>query len=62
VMLPILLFPIVMPALIAAVKLTSGVLDGQAWAEVGRWLQLLVAFDLIFLVISYLAFDYVVEE
>jgi heme exporter protein B len=62
VMLPILLFPIVMPALIAAVKLTAGVLDGQAWAEVGRWLQLLVAFDLIFLVISYLAFDYVVEE
>ena len=62
VMLPILLFPIVMPALIAAVKLTGGVLDGQAWSEMRNWLQLLVGFDVIFLVLSYLAFEYIVEE
>lgn len=62
VMLPILLFPIVMPALIAAVKLTGGVLDGQDWSEMRHWLQLLVGFDVIFLTVSYMAFDYVVEE
>jgi heme exporter protein B len=62
VMLPILLFPIVMPALIAAVKLTAGVLDGQAWSEMRNWLQLLVGFDIIFSVLSYLAFEYIVEE
>jgi heme exporter protein B len=62
VMLPILLFPIVMPALIAAVKLTGGVLDGQAWSEMRNWLQLLVGFDVIFSVLSYLAFEYIVEE
>jgi heme exporter protein B len=62
VMLPILLFPIVMPALIAAVKLTAGVLDGQAWSEMRNWLQLLVGFDVIFSVLSYLAFEYIVEE
>jgi heme exporter protein B len=62
VMLPILLFPIVMPALIAAVKLTGGVLDGLAWSEMGNWLQLLVGFDVIFLSVSYVAFDYVVEK
>jgi len=62
VMLPILLFPIVMPALIAAVKLTGGILDGQAWSEMTHWLQLLVGFDVIFLAVSYMAFDYVVEE
>ena len=61
-MLPILLFPIVMPALIAAVKLTGGVLDGQAWPEMRQWLQLLIGFDIIFLSVSYMAFDYVVEE
>ena len=62
VMLPILLFPIIMPALIAAVKLTGGVLDGQAWSEMRHWLQLLVGFDVIFLSVSYMVFDYVVEE
>ena len=62
VMLPILLFPIVLPALIAAVKLTGGMLDGQAWPEMRQWLQLLVGFGVIFVAVSYVAFDYVVEE
>jgi heme exporter protein B len=62
VMLPILLFPLVMPALIAAVKLTAGVLDGQAWAQMRNWLQMLVGFDIVFFVLSYLAFEYIVEE
>jgi heme exporter protein B len=62
VMLPILLFPLVLPALIAAVKLTGGVLDGQPWGEIRNWMELLVGFDVIFMVISYLAFEYVIEE
>ena len=62
VMLPILLFPLVLPALIAAVKLTAGVLDGQPWGEIRNWMELLVGFDVIFVVISYLAFEYVIEE
>ena len=62
VMLPILLFPIVMPVLIAAVRLTGGVLDGQALSEMKNWLQLLVGFDIIFFVVSYLAFEFIVEE
>jgi heme exporter protein B len=62
VMLPILLFPIVMPVLIAAVKLTGGAIDGQPWAELRRWMQLLVGFDVLFVTISTIAFDYVVEE
>ena len=62
VMLPILLFPVVMPVIIAAVKLTAGIVDGQPWAEMRHWLQLLIGFDVIFVVVSYIAFDYVVEE
>jgi len=62
VMLPILLFPLVLPALIAAVKLTGGVLDRQPWGEIRSWMELLVGFDVIFMVISYLAFEYVIEE
>jgi heme exporter protein B len=62
VMLPILLFPLVLPVLIAAVKVTGGVLDEQPWAELANWMQLLVGFDVIFVTVSYLAFEYVLEE
>jgi len=62
VFLPILLFPVVVPALIAAVKLTAGLLDGQALADMANWMQLLVAFDIILVAVSYMTFDYVVEE
>jgi heme exporter protein B len=62
VMLPILLFPIVVPLMIAAVKITGGLLDGQPLSEMRNWLNLLVGFDVIFLAVSYMTFDYVVEE
>lgn len=62
VMLPILLFPVVVPLMIAAVKTTGGLLDGQPLAEMRNWLNLLVGFDVIFLTVSYMTFDYVVEE
>jgi heme exporter protein B len=62
VMLPILLFPVVIPLMIAAVKITGGLLDGQPLSEMRNWLNLLVGFDIIFLTVSYMTFDYVVEE
>jgi len=62
VLLPVLLFPIVIPALIAAVKATGGLLDGLPLADIGLWLQLLIAFDVIFLALAYVLFDYAVEE
>ena len=62
VMLPVLLFPVVLPAMIAAVKATGGILDGQPFSEIAHWLRLLVVFDVVFLAISFMTFDYVVEE
>ena len=62
VMLPILLFPIMVPAMIAAVKATGGIVDGQELSEIAHWVRLLVAFDVIFLAISFMTFDFVVEE
>jgi heme exporter protein B len=61
VMLPVLLFPIILPVVIAAVKVTGGILDDLPLAELAHWLRFLVAFDVIFLVVSYLTFDFVVE-
>jgi heme exporter protein B len=61
-MLPLLLFPIVVPVLIAATKSTGQVLDGQPLSEVYSWLRLLLAFDIIFTIIAWLGFEYVLEE
>ena len=62
VLLPILLLPLVAPLLIAAVRATSGLLEGLAWAEIAAWWQLLVVYDLIIAAVAMLTFGFVVEE
>jgi heme exporter protein B len=62
VMLPILLLPLVVPALIAAVQATGGLIEGGTWAEVGGWVRLLVVYDLVIVAVSMLTFGYIVEE
>jgi heme exporter protein B len=62
VLLPVLLLPIAIPALLAAVKCTSGALDGREFAEWANWFGLLVAFDLVMLGAAFLVYDYVVED
>ena len=62
VLLPILLFPVVIPVMLASVKLTAAILDRVAFDEVQNWFSLLVAFDVIFMALSVILFDFVVEE
>ncbi|GAB4528599.1 MAG: heme exporter protein CcmB [Anaerolineales bacterium] len=61
-LLPILLFPLVIPILIAAVKASAGFLDAAPWADIAPWVNLLVVYDVIFVAIAFMVFDYVVEE
>jgi heme exporter protein B len=62
VLLPILLFPVVLPVLVPAVKASNGFLQGFEMAEIWPWLNLLIAYDVIFIAIAFMVFDYVVEE
>ncbi len=62
VMLPVLLFPVLVPLFLAAVNMLSGVMGGQAFSDYSNWFNLLLAFDVIFIVVAYLVFEYVVEE
>lgn len=62
IMLPILFFPIVVPVIIAAVKATGLVLAGESWDSLSPWLQVMVAFDIIFIVVSSLVFEFIIEE
>jgi heme exporter protein B len=62
VLLPILLFPVVIPVFIAAVKASAGCLQGLDMAEIWPWLNLLIVYDLLFTAVAFMVFDYVVEE
>jgi heme exporter protein B len=62
ILLPILLFPLTLPVVIAAVKASQGILEGLQIIEVSTWLNLLVVYDLIFIAVAFMVFDYVVEE
>ena len=62
VLLPVLLLPIAIPALLAAVKCTAGALDGREFTEWSNWFGLLVAYDLVMLGAAFLVYDFVVED
>jgi heme exporter protein B len=62
ILLPILLFPVVLPVILAAVKASTGFLDGSEMELIRPWLNLLIAYDIIFSAVAFMVFDYVVEE
>jgi heme exporter protein B len=52
----------VVPLFIAGVKVTARMLAGKPLADVAPWLNLMLGFDVIFLVVGWLVFEYAVEE
>jgi heme exporter protein B len=62
ILLPILLFPVVIPVLVAAVKASSGFLLGVPFEELRQWINLLIVYDVIFTALAFMVFEFVVEE
>ncbi len=62
VLLPILLFPVAIPVLLASVKASTGFLTGADMAEIWPPLNLLIVYDVIFTAVAFMVFDAVVEE
>ncbi|PYZ93396.1 transcriptional regulator [Salipaludibacillus keqinensis] len=61
-LLPILLFPLVTPVVIAAVQATRIVLvDQEGVSAALSWMQLMAAYDVIFFVVGFLLFEHVLE-
>ena len=60
VMLPLLLLPLLVPVLLAAVDATAGLLETGTL----RWraIQLLLVTDAVFLIVSFTSFEYVLDE
>lgn len=61
-MLPMLLLPLTIPVLIAAIESTTILLSGLPMREAEIWIKLLAGFDVIFTVLAWLLFDSVVQE
>jgi heme exporter protein B len=61
VLLPLLLFPMLVPVLLAATAASQALLGGDLMQEAGAWIRLLAAYDLIFLVATFIAFEHVIE-
>jgi heme exporter protein B len=61
-LLPVLMFPVVVPILLAAVR-ASGALVGLGDLDLARgWLLLLSGFDLVYVVLCTAMYHFVVEE
>lgn len=61
-LLPLLVFPVYVPAVIAAVKATSIIIREEPLAWAAMWIKLLLAFDVIFVTLAFILFEYVLEE
>lgn len=62
ILLPILLFPVIVPVLVASVRASSAFLQGLGMEFIWPSLNLLIAFDVIFTAVGYMTFDFIVQE
>jgi len=62
IMLPILLLPLTVPLLIAAVRATSAALAGVTLRDVAPWLNLMAAFDVLVATVCYYCFGMLMED
>jgi heme exporter protein B len=60
--LPILFLPLVSPIIISAVEASGLAISGESWSSMTAWFEIIIAFDVIFVVASYLVFAFVIEE
>ena len=61
VMLPVLLFPLVVPVLLGSVKAMALVLMGDPMGQLGSWILLLVGFDVIYWCLCGVLFPFAIE-
>jgi heme exporter protein B len=62
VLLPLILFPVILPILVMAVEATSIILNTVDYRALNLPLTVMTVFTVIFTTLSYLLFDYVLED
>ncbi len=61
-LLPVLLFPVIIPLLLAVVRASTILLQGGMQGELSTWLLILVGYDMLFAAVGLLVFDKIIEE
>lgn len=61
-LLPVLLFPLIIPVLVAAVRASGAFLQGLEWIYIWPSLNVLIAYGLIMPALGFMFFDFIVEE
>jgi heme exporter protein B len=61
-MLSILLFPVLLPLLLAAVKASSGIFQQLQSGEILPWIQFILVYDVIFFAIGLMTYPVLLEE
>ena len=61
-LLPILLFPLVVPNLLSLVHLTDHLFFGSHARTVESWWTLLLSYNVVLITLSIIGFEFVVEE
>lgn len=61
-LLPMIAVPMFVPALIAGVKASAAALSGAPFSAMSDWLKIMIAFDVLFVTVGYLLFEYVVGQ
>ncbi|HEX2931666.1 MAG TPA: heme exporter protein CcmB [Candidatus Binatia bacterium] len=61
-LLPLILFPLMIPVILATIRCMENVLRVGEFGDALPWLRLLLGFDVIFLTLGVLIFDWVIES
>jgi heme exporter protein B len=61
-LLPVILFPVLIPVILSAVTATGQMLGTGNISDISGELQILVVYDVIFLVVAQLVFEYTIED
>lgn len=61
-MLPLLVFPLIIPVVITSVGICSSILEGKPFGYYAFSLQVLVSFDIIFVLLCSILFEYLIED
>jgi heme exporter protein B len=60
-LLPLILFPLVIPVILSTIRCMEAILRTGELGDAAPWLRLLLGFDVIFLTLGILLFDWVIE-
>ena len=61
IMLPILLYPLMIPIVIGVVRMTGQILQGVLLVDMMKWIGLTASFDIIYIGVSIMTIDHILE-